>query len=315
MSTSKPAGVPGVGEASEAAARADIGSIFKQKDRVLELASERTSQVTLACAACGALLLGSGCAVAGLLIGTTVGAALGLLPALLTFGLSVPLGGFLGALCGLAAGALLGSGAGFVGAGLLGYGLYTRRKKIGAFLFGVRTRVQAAQAAVFAFCADCIAAMRGHAACACGAGMATAAHAVKTSRSKALELASDKALQASAVSAFSGAVVLGAGGGVLGLTIGMVVGGAVGLIPAVFTFGLSIPALAILGGVVGFPIGTVFGGAVGLVGGGVTGYTIIAKPELTSSSLDCAKCVKEAACTYTDYLLVRIAGGTGSTSD
>merc|ERR1711870_88262 len=46
-----------------------------------------------------------------------------------------------------------------------------------------------------------------------------------------------------------------------------------GLIPAVFTFRLSIPVGAAIGGSTGLVAGSVAGGAVGFVGGGVAGHT------------------------------------------
>merc|ERR1711988_694841 len=49
---------------------------------------------------------------------------------------------------------------------------------------------------------------------------------------------------------------------------GSVAGAALGVIPAIFTFGLSIPAGAIIGGCVG----TAVGGSAGAVGGGLAGY-------------------------------------------
>merc|ERR1712151_1104070 len=64
--------------------------------------------------------------------------------------------------------------------------------------------------------------------------------------------------------AVAGAVVGGATGG----TFGTVAGAAVGIVPAIFTFGLSIPAGAVVGGCVGSAIG----GSVGAVGGGSLGY-------------------------------------------
>lgn len=45
-------------------------------------------------------------------------------------------------------------------------------------------------------------------------------------------------------------------------------GAALGVVPALFTFGLSIPVGAAIGGCVG----TVTGGGAGVVGGGVAGY-------------------------------------------
>jgi hypothetical protein len=70
----------------------------------------------------------------------------------------------------------------------------------------------------------------------------------------------------------AGAAVGGAGG----LATGSTVGAVCGLIPAVFTFGLSIPVGMAIGGGAGLWAGTVSGGAAGLVGGaaynGIVGF-------------------------------------------
>merc|ERR1712217_412471 len=85
--------------------------------------------------------------------------------------------------------------------------------------------------------------------------------------------ASDKNIQATAAGSLSGSAALGASGGATGLATGTIVGAAVGVIPAVFTFGLSIPIGAAIGGSTGLVAGTVAGAAVGFVGGGVAGRT------------------------------------------
>merc|ERR1712232_1154380 len=74
-----------------------------------------------------------------------------------------------------------------------------------------------------------------------------------------------------ALSAGSGAVTMGAGAGLMGLTAGAGVGAAVGVVPAIFTFGLSIPIGAFIGGACGLCTGAVVGGGAGLVGGGAAG--------------------------------------------
>merc|ERR1712039_871331 len=81
--------------------------------------------------------------------------------------------------------------------------------------------------------------------------------------------AADRSVQATAAGSISG--------GATGLATGTVVGAAIGLIPAIFTFGLSIPIGAAIGGSTGLVTGTVAGGAVGRtahkhqeqIGGGV----------------------------------------------
>lgn len=63
----------------------------------------------------------------------------------------------------------------------------------------------------------------------------------------------------------AGAVV---GGTTIGAA-GTLVGAAAGVVPAIFTFGLSIP----VGAVIGMCAGTTIGGSVGAISGGVAGYT------------------------------------------
>merc|ERR1719511_197501 len=65
---------------------------------------------------------------------------------------------------------------------------------------------------------------------------------------------------------------MGAAGGGLGLVAGGAAGAAVGLVPALFTFGLSIPVCAAIGSGAGACLGTAAGGTTGFVGGGVVGY-------------------------------------------
>jgi len=86
-------------------------------------------------------------------------------------------------------------------------------------------------------------------------------------------VASDGKFQATAASAASGAVALGASGGAAGLAAGGALGAAVGVLPALFTFGLSIPGGA------GLVAGATVGGAVGAVGAGAAGYGVYSKKE------------------------------------
>lgn len=79
-------------------------------------------------------------------------------------------------------------------------------------------------------------------------------------------------VKASAACAAGGAAVLGASGGLMGLTTGAGFGAAVGIIPAIFTFGLSIPIGAMIGGGTGLCVGTTVGGGVGFIGGGAVGF-------------------------------------------
>lgn len=82
----------------------------------------------------------------------------------------------------------------------------------------------------------------------------------------------DPQVRASAVGAGTGAVAGGVVGGTTGAVSGAVVGGAVGIVPALFTFGLSIPVCATIGGSIGLCSGTAVGSSVGAIGGGAAGY-------------------------------------------
>lgn len=89
--------------------------------------------------------------------------------------------------------------------------------------------------------------------------------------------AQNRHVQITCASATTGGVVLGTGGGVAGLATGAITGAAVGVIPALFTFGLSIPLGAMIGGTAGLCVGTAVGGTTGVVAGGTVGYGAYAK--------------------------------------
>lgn len=96
--------------------------------------------------------------------------------------------------------------------------------------------------------------------------------AVEHAQLKAKTLAQDPHLRYSAVGASAGAAIVGAGGAATGLTTGSLLGAAVGVIPAVFTFGLSIPFCAAVGGGAGLAVGAASGATAGALAGGATGY-------------------------------------------
>merc|ERR1719272_2866535 len=99
----------------------------------------------------------------------------------------------------------------------------------------------------------------------CGKGKALkAVDFSKGKASEALSFASTTKVGVTSSAALAGAVV----GGTTTGAFGTVVGASVGLVPALFTFGLSIP----VGAVVGLCVGTTVGGSAGAVGGGAIGY-------------------------------------------
>lgn len=72
--------------------------------------------------------------------------------------------------------------------------------------------------------------------------------------------------------AVGGAAIGGTAGGVAGGALGTAIGAVAGLPLAIFTFGLSIPAGALLGGGTGACVGTTAGAGAGLAAGGAVGY-------------------------------------------
>lgn len=90
------------------------------------------------------------------------------------------------------------------------------------------------------------------------------------------EAAADPQTRATAV---GGAVALGAGGATTGLVSGGAIGAAVGILPAFFTFGLSIPVCAAIGSGVGSAAGAVAGGATGFLGGGALGWGVYGRKK------------------------------------
>merc|ERR1712039_797809 len=91
-------------------------------------------------------------------------------------------------------------------------------------------------------------------------------------RVRLYEVAKTPEAQVTAGSALAGSVVGGGTGAVAGTVIGTTAGLAVGLVPALFTFGMSIPVCGVLGGGVGFCAGTATGASTGALVGGAAGY-------------------------------------------
>mmetsp|Transcript_69305 Transcript_69305/g.136960 ORF Transcript_69305/g.136960 Transcript_69305/m.136960 type:complete len:439 (+) Transcript_69305:65-1381(+) len=245
----------------------------------------------------GAVLLGSTGGALGVCGGMTSGALAGLVPALFTLGLSIPagaaVGGGMGGLLGTAAGTM----TGLIGGGAAGGVAYRYRVEIknGALFVRVRVldakakaakavqplQIKATNAAETARTQargtlKMISDKSSEVACRAQACTQAAATSAQTKASEfgagAKSLALNPAVQVTSAAAAGGAVATGAGGGLLGLAAGGAAGATVGLVPALFTFGLSIPACALIGGGTGAFMGTAAGGTAGMVSGGAVGY-------------------------------------------
>lgn len=103
--------------------------------------------------------------------------------------------------------------------------------------------------------------------------------------SKGKEIASSRSVQVTAASGVAGTAVGGAGGAALGVFFGGTLGAVLGLLPALFTFGLSVPLGAICGGGAGLVVGTTMGGTVGLVAASSSGYGVYTHREKIRDAL------------------------------
>lgn len=244
------------------------------KDSTLALVKDPSFQKCTISTGCGAVTLGAIGGAFGTATGVLVGSAAGLPLALLTFGLSVPAGAALGGSVGLCAGTVVGGGAG----GLVGCGAYKYRVEIKDSVVYVKvkstkacdvTKVKVAKIANDSKEAACntVAIVKKRATAATLATRAKIGKVVDVTTAKTGELATLATTTRTGVTSVSAAA-----GGVIGSTtggaVGTVAGAAVGLVPALFTFGLSIPVCATMG----LCAGTAVGGAAGTVGAGALGY-------------------------------------------
>eukprot|EP00438_Fugacium_kawagutii_P019604 Skav232777 [mRNA] locus=scaffold614:133389:139205:- [translate_table: standard] len=252
----------------------------------------------------GVIVLGAAGGAFGIASGVVIGSVAGLAPALATFGLSIPAG----AMCGGVAGLLVGSTAGGTAGGASGFCLYKYRVQIKDGI--VQVKVKACN-----FAADGYGKAKGAVSSAKFAieNKATEAHEkakmtialakektgtaatmAKTKAGELLTLATTTRAGASSAMALFGSTVGSTCGGICGA----VAGGAVGMVPAIFTFGLSIP----IGAGIGLVAGAATGGGAGAVGGGAIGFAGITYQEeikrsadyLRKKSMDSAEQVKKS---------------------
>mmetsp|Transcript_21876 Transcript_21876/g.51085 ORF Transcript_21876/g.51085 Transcript_21876/m.51085 type:complete len:361 (+) Transcript_21876:99-1181(+) len=222
-----------------------------------------------------AMSLGSAGAAFGLTVGGTAGAALGAIPALFTFGLSIPLGAVVGSVGGLVVGGATGGTAGFVGGGSTAYAFAASRHSIisayNRYILLPANRVKEGAITVHKKSLEAKDATKAAAQAAvqnlCGA-------------------ASDSRVQVTLLSAGAGATALGTAGAACGTLAGATAGALLGVVPAVFTFGLSIPIGAMIGGGGGLCLGTATGSTVGFVGGGGAAALAFVAPGALTQAKD-----------------------------
>eukprot|EP00747_Dinoflagellata_sp_TGD_P211037 gnl/TRDRNA2_/TRDRNA2_84244_c0_seq1.p1 gnl/TRDRNA2_/TRDRNA2_84244_c0~~gnl/TRDRNA2_/TRDRNA2_84244_c0_seq1.p1 ORF type:complete len:390 (-),score=95.27 gnl/TRDRNA2_/TRDRNA2_84244_c0_seq1:451-1557(-) len=256
---------------------------LSMKNRVIFIAKEPKFQTITVSAAGGSLILGTAGGAFGLTSGIFVGGAVGVVPALLTFGLSIPAGAAIGGGTGLFTGTVVGTGVGAVGGGAAGSVVYRYRAEIENGYITVKTKVlctvkdthskalctveDAKTKTVRAVLAKYEFARQS----AQGVKLRICTKADQL-KSNTRDIITAPKFKTTATYAGGGAVVGGTAGGAAGTVAGGAMGAAVGVIPALFTFGLSIPIGAAIGGGIGLCAGTVTGGSAGAVCGGAVGY-------------------------------------------
>jgi len=158
--------------------------------------------------------------------------------------------------------------------------------------------------------------------------LATAINALQNTKARAavatvgIRDAVTPKVQVTAASAASGAVALGIGAGSAGLVAGGAVGAAIGVVPAVFTFGLSIPIGAVMGGGAGLCVGTAAGGTAGFISGGAVGYGAFSNRQgieklvrnTVSKADQCKEYMMDKTSASKQYLRAHLIGGTGGTA-
>lgn len=222
----------------------------------------------------GVIVLGAAGGAFGVATGVVVGSVAGLAPALATFGLSIPAG----AMCGGVAGLLVGSTAGGTAGGAGGFCLYKYRVQIKDGFVQVKVKAHT-------FAADGYGKAKG-AALSAKLAIRNKATQAREKAEVTIALAKEKTGAAAALAkAKAGEVftmttstrtgvssAMAVLGGTVGTTAGGIcgalAGGAFGVVPAVFTFGLSIP----VGAGIGLMAGATTGGGAGVVGGGAIGF-------------------------------------------
>lgn len=272
--------------------------VKEMQDRGVVLIRDPQFQTVTITTASGAVTFGAVGGAFGGASGIVVGSSAGLLPALFTFGLSIPAGAALGG----AIGTFLGSAAGSTAGGLAGFTAFKYRAEIRENVLIVKVKVEETTVKLYVALKDLTkrareqlllqledVATKAHATHALAhLKVAEVAKLLQHTATEATTLAKNKVLDAvdvlsstrsgvTATTALAGGVAAGVTGGVAGAVTGVVIGA----VPALFTFGLSIP----VGATIGLCTGATAGGAAGVVGGGAAGLAgFTYRKEIASSA-------------------------------
>lgn len=240
------------------------------KTRIVALTKTPQFKTITIVSAGGAVTLSTVGGAFGCATGIVTGSLVGIIPAIFTLGMSIPVGATLGGTTGLVVGATAGGAAGAAGGGVAGYGGHRYRKEIGAGVLTIKKSANGGVQSCKIFVHDKHNAAKAHASKQLEFARVKMRSGVDVIKEKASKLERKHIMIGGAG---AGAVTGSAAGGGAGILAGGAVGAAVGVVPAIFTFGLSIPVCAVFGGVIGGGAGATAGGTGGAVAGGAAGYT------------------------------------------
>jgi len=241
------------------------------KTKTATLVKNPNFQTVCISTSAGAVVLGSAGGAFGCASGIVLGGTAGVVPALLTFGLSIPTFAAVGGGMGLCSGVVIGGSTGAIGGAVAGHTGYKHRVQIkDGIVFIQTTTVKKAKETQI----QITGVVNGTMIKVKSLGSKSKAEAMKLAKitqekvgtimEKPIALAREPKVQMTTAGVAAGTVA----GGTVGGGGGVLIGAAVGVVPALFTFGLSIPVGAAIGG----GIGLVTGGSVGAVGGGAVGF-------------------------------------------
>jgi len=275
----------------------------------------------------GAVTLGAVGGAFGAASGVVVGSAAGLLPALFTFGLSIPVGAAIGGGSGLFIGSALGGTTG----GLAGFTTFKYRAVIKENVLIVKVKVGETTHKIYVELNrltkkakdEVVLRLEDAKTKVATVGEKTKktvdefAHAVQEKALEASTFAKIKAGEAFEVLtttragvATTAAATSGAAGTVAGGTVGILAGAAVGVVPAIFTFGLSIP----VGAAIGLCTGAAAGGTAGVVGGGAAGFGgFTYRKEIAATAEYVRATAQSSAAQVTERVKSLVRSGTGGT--
>jgi len=240
------------------------------KTRIVTLTKTPQFRTITIVTAGGAMTLSTVGGAFGCATGIVTGSLAGVVPAIFTLGLSIPVGGAVGGTLGLAVGATGGGVAGAAGGSLAGYGGHRYRKEIGAGVLTIKKSANGGVRSVKIFVHEKHNAAKVQATKQIEFARVKMRNGVVVIKEKATKLERKHIVIGSAG---AGAAAGGAAGGGAGVLAGGAVGALVGVVPALFTFGLSIPVCAVIGATVGGGAGATGGAVAGGTAGGAAGYT------------------------------------------